>query len=497
MRKAMLTLALAGDTMLGRGVAERLVHVPPSQLFADEVVALAYEADFFLLNLECAISDRGERWPDPRKPFFFRAPPIATEALTHLGVDCVTLANNHALDFGVTALLDTVGHLNDAGIACVGAGATEVAARTPAILERRGVRVGLIGVTDHPSEYAAGDQKPGVAYVDLSRSVPSWLKETIRDLRADVVVVSPHWGPNMVAEPVPHVRHAAAELRGSGTTLIAGTPPMSFTASPTVCSTTWEVSSTTTRLIVTCATTWVSSSSSRSGTAGRSGSRPSRSPWTIASPASPTATRPRGSRRGCSAPAPISALRSTPEGDDSSWTGRTDDSVLGGFLNAFADEVETLADRLGEAPTLRTRGGAALAGPADAVLVERSPVRDAATRWRPARPRGVRRCDAWLGGVDRRLRGTTRCLHGGFVAAAFDDLMGLAQMASGKAGYTGTLTVRMLKPTPLNRRIDYEAHLEHFEGRKIWCRATAHDGAQLLADAEILFIAARQPYWEG
>ena len=222
MREATLTLALAGDTMLGRGVAERLAHVPPSQLFADEVVALTHEADLFLLNLECVISDRGVRWPDPRKPFFFRAPPIATEALTLLGVDCVTLANNHALDFGVTALLDTVGHLSRAGIACVGAGATEAAARSPVILEKRGVRVGLIGVTDHPSEYAAGDEKPGVAYVDLSRSVPSWLKETVRDLRTDVIVVSPHWGPNMVAAPVPHVRHAAAELRGSGATLIAG-----------------------------------------------------------------------------------------------------------------------------------------------------------------------------------------------------------------------------------------------------------------------------------
>ena len=142
MREATLTLALAGDTMLGRGVAERLAHVPPSQLFADEVVALTHEADLFLLNLECAISDRGERWPDPRKPFFFRAPPIATEALTHLGVDCVTLANNHALDFGVTALLDTVGHLSDAGIACLGAGVTEAAARIPAVLEKRGVPSG-------------------------------------------------------------------------------------------------------------------------------------------------------------------------------------------------------------------------------------------------------------------------------------------------------------------------------------------------------------------
>jgi acyl-coenzyme A thioesterase PaaI-like protein len=168
------------------------------------------------------------------------------------------------------------------------------------------------------------------------------------------------------------------------------------------------------------------------------------------------------------------------------------------YLNAFADEVGALADRLEEAPTLRSRGGAASAGASDAVLVERSPV---SGRSNPLAPPlhlemsdGVTR--AWAVWTDA-YEGPPGCLHGGFVAAAFDDLMGLAQMASGKAGYTGTLTVRMLKPTPLNRRIDYEAHLEHFEGRKIWCRATAHAGDELLADAEILFIAPRQPYWEG
>ncbi len=169
-----------------------------------------------------------------------------------------------------------------------------------------------------------------------------------------------------------------------------------------------------------------------------------------------------------------------------------------GFINAVADEVEALADRLEGCPSLRARGGAASAGVADAVLVERSPV---SGRSNPLAPplhlemsEGVTR--AWAVWTDA-YEGPPGCLHGGFVAAAFDDLMGLAQIASGKAGYTGTLTVRMRKPTPLNRRIDYEAHLERAEGRKIWCRATALDGDDLLADAEILFIAPRQAPWEG
>jgi poly-gamma-glutamate synthesis protein (capsule biosynthesis protein) len=217
-----MKIALAGDTMLGRGVAERLVTVGPERLFADEVVAVAHEADAFVLNLECAISGRGERWPDPHKPFFFRAPPAAVDVLSHLGVDCVTLANNHALDYGVDALLDTIGHLDAAGIASVGAGRDERAARTPVVIERGGLRIGVVGATDHPPQFAATADRAGVAYADLRHGCPVWLLEAIGGLGADVVVASPHWGPNMVPAPLPYVSAAADELRRAGATLVAG-----------------------------------------------------------------------------------------------------------------------------------------------------------------------------------------------------------------------------------------------------------------------------------
>jgi poly-gamma-glutamate synthesis protein (capsule biosynthesis protein) len=215
-------LGLAGDTMLGRMVGERLATVPPSALFTDEVVSVVREADVFVCNLECAISDRGERWPDPRKPFFFRAPPVAVEVLRHLGVGCVTLANNHALDFGTVALLDTCRRLADAGIERAGAGVDERAARAPLVLECAGLRVGIVGVTDHPSDFAATADRPGVAYADLRSGVPDWLGNAVRELDADIVLVSPHWGPNMVAEPVAHVRAAAAALLDAGASLVAG-----------------------------------------------------------------------------------------------------------------------------------------------------------------------------------------------------------------------------------------------------------------------------------
>jgi poly-gamma-glutamate synthesis protein (capsule biosynthesis protein) len=215
-------LALAGDTMLGRGVARALGEERRSALFAPEVVEAAQEADLFVLNLECCISERGEPWPDPRKPFFFRAPPAAAEELARLGVDCVTLANNHALDFGAEALLDTFEHLRAAGIAWVGAGADEHEARAPGVLERNGFRLGVLGITDHPHQYAAAVDRPGVAYAELRRGLPDWLRAAVRTVEADAVLVSPHWGPNMVAEPLARTRRAAAELLSAGATLVAG-----------------------------------------------------------------------------------------------------------------------------------------------------------------------------------------------------------------------------------------------------------------------------------
>ena len=220
----MLRLALAGDTMLGRMVAERLADGGPASVFDPEVVDATDGADVFVLNLECCISDRGERWAAPGKPFFFRAPPAAVETLALLGVDCVTLANNHALDYGTVALTDTLDHLARAGIAVVGAGLDTDGARRPAVLERGGVRLAVLGLTDHPADFAATPDRPGVAFADLWRGVPEWLARAVAGAAADadVVLVTPHWGPNMVPVPVPHVRHAAGVLRDAGATLVAG-----------------------------------------------------------------------------------------------------------------------------------------------------------------------------------------------------------------------------------------------------------------------------------
>ena len=218
-----IRLALAGDTMLGRGVGEVIRRRSPRGLVAAEVLEAAREADLVVLNLECSISECGA--PRPGRKFHFRAPPAAVETLAELGVDCVSAANNHALDFGPDALLDTLAHLAAAGIARAGAGPDEERARAPAFLEARGRRLAVLAFTDHPPEYAAGAGRPGVAYADLSEGeLPGWVPAAIAAARegADALLVLPHWGPNMGAAPVPSVARSGPALLRAGADLVAG-----------------------------------------------------------------------------------------------------------------------------------------------------------------------------------------------------------------------------------------------------------------------------------
>lgn len=216
------TLALVGDVMLGRSVAATLERDPTGRLLDDRIVDVLRSADLTIANLECCISERGRRWPDPRKPFFFRAPPVAAERLADWGVDVVTLANNHALDYGADALTDTLRLLDNAGVAVVGAGVDATTARRPLRVPLAGTAVGVVAFSDHPADYAAGAGRPGIAHADPPGDATGWVAGAVRALDTDVVVVTPHWGPNMVPSPTPAVRAAATMLTAAGATLVAG-----------------------------------------------------------------------------------------------------------------------------------------------------------------------------------------------------------------------------------------------------------------------------------
>jgi acyl-coenzyme A thioesterase PaaI-like protein len=161
-------------------------------------------------------------------------------------------------------------------------------------------------------------------------------------------------------------------------------------------------------------------------------------------------------------------------------------------VDRATERVRDLAESLEPLPSLLAKGGlGAQSGPQGALL-ERSGI---SGRSNPLAPpvQWTVTDDVTTGSAtySPAYEGPVGHVHGGFVAAAFDDLMGAAQLASGRAGYTGTLTVKMLRPTPLGQRIDYEAGVEGVEGRKIWVWARSSCRGERLAEASIVFIAPR------
>ena len=160
-------------------------------------------------------------------------------------------------------------------------------------------------------------------------------------------------------------------------------------------------------------------------------------------------------------------------------------------FHGVADELESVAARLGDYPQGHLFLGfaeAANLGPAEAML-DNSPLMGLSNPLAPPMDISI---------VGNEVSGTVTCgsayegppghVHGGFIAAMFDDLLGLAQGLSGHHGMTGRLTIHYRSPTPLHTELTLRGWLERADGRKILCRGTMHAGEVLCAEAEGLFI---------
>lgn len=93
--------------------------------------------------------------------------------------------------------------------------------------------------------------------------------------------------------------------------------------------------------------------------------------------------------------------------------------------------------------------------------------------------------------------GPPGCVHGGFIAAAFDEVLGFVQSLGGSPGMTGRLTVKYLKPTPLRTRLVFEARLLRIEGRKIFTEGCVRAGEVVTAEATGLFITVERSKMEA
>ncbi|HOJ21011.1 MAG TPA: CapA family protein [Armatimonadota bacterium] len=209
----MVTIALAGDVMLGRGVNEVLGKMRPEEPWGDVLPLMTGghgypEVDLRIINLECALTTRLQPWTRTPKVFHFRADPSVVSVLQAARIDACSLANNHTLDYEEEGLLDTLRHLDEAGIQHAGAGKDERHAARPVILRagQEGTRVGLVAVTDNEPAFAAGPDRAGTHYLPVSMEIEVLrrVEDAVgmaRAAGAEIVVFSNHWGPNMVMHP--------------------------------------------------------------------------------------------------------------------------------------------------------------------------------------------------------------------------------------------------------------------------------------------------------
>ncbi|MHB1089628.1 MAG: PaaI family thioesterase, partial [Ilumatobacteraceae bacterium] len=92
--------------------------------------------------------------------------------------------------------------------------------------------------------------------------------------------------------------------------------------------------------------------------------------------------------------------------------------------------------------------------------------------------------------------GPPGCVHGGFIAAAFDEVLGVAQSLSGNPGMTVNLSIDYRSPTPLDQPLVFRGRIKHVDGRKISTIGTLHHGDTLCAEASGLFISMRPDIFE-
>jgi poly-gamma-glutamate synthesis protein (capsule biosynthesis protein) len=177
-----------------------------------------------MVNLETAITTGGGT-PAPGKEFHFRAPATALTALRAAGVDVVSMANNHGMDFMEGGLRDSLAASRRARLPVVGIGRNAAEAYRPYRVTLRGNRVAILGATqvldDHLiSAWTATDTKGGLA----SAKIESRMVQAVRQARreADAVIVYLHWGAELSTCPLPRQEALAERLVAAGADAVVG-----------------------------------------------------------------------------------------------------------------------------------------------------------------------------------------------------------------------------------------------------------------------------------
>ncbi len=214
-----IVLGFAGDTSFTDGLDAR----DPFGAVTD----LLSKPDFMLVNLETAVAAPDIGRAPVAKPFLFRSPPASLDLLTAAGIDAVSLANNHTLDFGPEALEQTLLELDTRSIPHVGAGVDERAAYEPLIVEVGDWRVGIVTLSRVPCDWSASGEnvRPQVAwacppFVELADAA---IAEALEE--SDVTIVMVHGGQEGVLCPSSFMVELNERWAGLGVDLVVNGHP--------------------------------------------------------------------------------------------------------------------------------------------------------------------------------------------------------------------------------------------------------------------------------
>ncbi|MFF4236226.1 CapA family protein [Actinomadura geliboluensis] len=218
--KEPIIIAFGGDTHFEGQLRARLGN--PSTALGP-VARQLRAADFTMLNLETAITTGGT--PAPGKQYAFRAPATAFKALKAAGVDVVSMANNHGMDFMDGGLRDSLAAIKRTGFPVVGIGKDEDDAFKPYRVTVKGNKLAVVGATQVLDDnliqaWTATDTKGGLA---SAKNVPRMV-QAVKEARkgSDVVIVHLHWGAELQPCPLPRQKELAQQLVEAGADIIVG-----------------------------------------------------------------------------------------------------------------------------------------------------------------------------------------------------------------------------------------------------------------------------------
>ncbi|REE97554.1 CapA family protein [Thermomonospora umbrina] len=215
-----LTVAFGGDVHFEGRLRTRLDTAPDTAL--GPIARTLSAADLSMINLETAITAGGAPAP---KQFVFRAPPTAFRALRGAGVDVVTMANNHGMDYGETGLRDSIAAGRQAGFPIVGIGNNAAEAYRPWTTTVKGNRVAVIGATQVLDDnliqaWTATDAKAGLASAKDAPRLVRAVQEARKD--ADIVIVNLHWGQELNTCATDVQKQLADQLVTAGADAVVG-----------------------------------------------------------------------------------------------------------------------------------------------------------------------------------------------------------------------------------------------------------------------------------